>query len=130
MFRRYNSPVQIFLSFYIGNAPKYAIDSILNDGLQACCGFIAMPVFVIGLLNNFIFNPMISRMSFMWSEKELPIIVCKPGFANKYTADNQRIIKEIGNIKLTDYERSIKFLYEYYLERKAELDIMSLVYQG
>lgn len=60
-----------FLSFYIGNAPKYAIDSILNDELQACYGFIAMPVFVIGLLNNFIFNPMISKMSFMWNEKDI-----------------------------------------------------------
>lgn len=57
-----------FLSFYIGNAPKYAIDSILNDELQACYGFIAMPVFVIGLLNTFIFNPMIFRMSLMWIE--------------------------------------------------------------
>lgn len=55
-----------FLSFYIGNAPKYAIDSVLNDELQACYGFIAMPVFVIGLLNNFIFNPMIYRMSMLW----------------------------------------------------------------
>lgn len=60
-----------FLSFYIGNAPKYAIDSILNDELQACYGFIAMPVFVIGLLNNFIFNPMISKMSFMWNDKNV-----------------------------------------------------------
>ena len=59
-----------FLSFYIGNAPKYAIDSILNDELQACYGFIAMPVFVIGLLNNFIFNPVIAKMSFMWNNDE------------------------------------------------------------
>lgn len=57
-----------FLAFYIGNAPKYAIDSILNDELQACYGFIAMPVFVIGLLNNFIFSPMIYKMSVMWNE--------------------------------------------------------------
>ena len=28
-----------FLSFYIGNAPKYAIDAALNDELQACYGF-------------------------------------------------------------------------------------------
>lgn len=60
-----------FLSFYIGNAPKYAIDSILNDELQACYGFIAMPVFVIGLLNNFIFNPIVAKMSFMWNEKNI-----------------------------------------------------------
>lgn len=60
-----------FLSFYIGNAPKYAIDAILTDELQACYGFIAMPVFVIGLLNNFIFNPMLFRMSVLWSEKKI-----------------------------------------------------------
>lgn len=58
-----------FLSFYIGNAPKYAIDAILTDEQQACYGFIAMPVFVIGLLNNFIFNPMLFRMSVLWDEK-------------------------------------------------------------
>ncbi len=57
-----------FLAFYIGNAPKYAIDSILNDELQACYGFIAMPVFVIGLLNNFIFSPMITKMSILWND--------------------------------------------------------------
>lgn len=60
-----------FLSFYIGNAPKYAIDSILSDELQACYGFIAMPVFVIGLLNGFIFNPMVAKMSMIWNEGEL-----------------------------------------------------------
>ena len=55
-----------FLSYYIGNAPKYAIDAMLTDELQACYGFIAMPVFVIGLLNNFIFNPMLYQMSSLW----------------------------------------------------------------
>lgn len=59
-----------FLSFYIGNAPKYAIDSQLNDELQACYGFIAMPVFVISLLNNFIFNPLVTKMSFMWKDRQ------------------------------------------------------------
>lgn len=57
-----------FLAFYIGNAPKYAIDSILSDELQACYGFIAMPVFVIGVLNNFIFSPIIAQMSVIWDE--------------------------------------------------------------
>lgn len=56
-----------FLMFYIGNAPKYAIDSLLNDEIQACYGFIAMPIFVIELLNNFIFNPIIAKMSKLWS---------------------------------------------------------------
>lgn len=60
-----------FLAFYIGNAPKYAIDTILNDELQACYGFIAMPVFVIGLLNNFIFNPMITKLSVLWNNHKI-----------------------------------------------------------
>lgn len=57
-----------FLSFYIGNAPKYAIDALLNDELQACYGFIAMPVFVVGLLNGFIYNPMMFKVSKLWNE--------------------------------------------------------------
>lgn len=64
-----------FLSFYIGNAPKYAIDSILNDELQACYGFIAMPVFVIGLLNNFIFVPILYKMSCLWEERKIKAFI-------------------------------------------------------
>lgn len=66
-----------FLSFYIGNAPKYAIDSMLTDEMQACYGFIAMPVFVIGLLNNFIFNPMLYKLSVMWDEGRIKEFVKK-----------------------------------------------------
>lgn len=66
-----------FLSFYIGNAPKYAIDAMLTDELQACYGFIAMPVFVIGLLNNFIFNPMLYHLSVMWDKGEVKKFVKK-----------------------------------------------------
>ncbi len=66
-----------FLSFYIGNAPKYAIDSMLTDEAQACYGFIAMPVFVIGLLNNFIFNPMLYKMSVLWDEGKIRKFVFK-----------------------------------------------------
>lgn len=60
-----------FLAFYIGNAPKYAIDAVLSDELQACYGFIAMPVFVIELLNNFIFTPIVHKMSVLWNEQKL-----------------------------------------------------------
>lgn len=60
-----------FLSFYIGNAPKYAIDAMLTDELQACYGFIAMPVFVISLLNGFVFNPILHKISILWSEKKI-----------------------------------------------------------
>lgn len=64
-----------FLSFYIGNAPKYAIDSLLTDELQACYGFLAMPVFVIGLLNGFIFNPMLFKLSCLWNEAKIKLFL-------------------------------------------------------
>lgn len=66
-----------FLSFYIGNAPKYAIDAILTDELQACYGFISMPVFVIGLLNGFIFNPILYDMSVLWNKGKIRRFVLK-----------------------------------------------------
>lgn len=60
-----------FLSFYIGNVPKYAIDAQLSDEMQAYYGFIAMPVFVVGLLNNFIFMPSLRKLSVLWSEGKI-----------------------------------------------------------
>lgn len=57
-----------FLCYYITNAPKYSIDSLLSDEMQACYGFISMPVFVIGLLGNYLFNPLIKPMSEKWRD--------------------------------------------------------------
>ena len=56
-----------FLSQYINNAPKYAIDASLSDEVQACYGFIAMPVFVIGLFSGMVFNPIIHKMAEYWN---------------------------------------------------------------
>lgn len=59
-----------FLAFYVNNAPKYAIDACLTDEIQACYGFVAMPVFVIGLLNNFIYQPTLVPMADEWEQKQ------------------------------------------------------------
>ena len=56
-----------FLLFYIGNAPKYAIDAYLDDASQAIYGFIAMPVFVVGLMAQFIYMPIIEPLGRRWS---------------------------------------------------------------
>lgn len=58
-----------FLSFYVGNAPKYAIDANLPQDIQAYYGFIAMPVFVVGLLNNFLYQPILTSLAEDWAEK-------------------------------------------------------------
>jgi O-antigen/teichoic acid export membrane protein len=59
-----------FLSYYITNAPKYSIDALLSEEIQAYYGFISMPVFVIGLLGNYLFNPLIQPMSEHWAKGE------------------------------------------------------------
>jgi O-antigen/teichoic acid export membrane protein len=55
------------MTLYVGNAPKYAIDSLLDDQMQACYGFISMPILIITLLGSFIFNPMIADISRQWN---------------------------------------------------------------
>lgn len=57
-----------FLSFYIINSSKYAIEKYMNADAQACFGFVAMPIFAIGLLNSFIFQPQIIDMTAEYNE--------------------------------------------------------------
>lgn len=52
-----------FLSFYVANSPKYALDTCVSAEIQACYGFVAMPIFVIGLLNGFIYQPILVTMA-------------------------------------------------------------------
>lgn len=62
-----------FLLLYVGNAPKYAIDAVLDDTAQACYNFIFMPVFVIGLFANFVFNPILVKLAFKWDKREMKV---------------------------------------------------------
>ena len=55
--------ISLFLLFYLNNAPKYAIDSLLSQDNQAYYSFIAMPVFVISLLSNFIYQPVLTKIA-------------------------------------------------------------------
>lgn len=54
------------LSIYVGNAPKYLIDWFLDEGTQAVFGYIMMPAFVIQVLNQFIYQPMIRGLGELW----------------------------------------------------------------
>ena len=62
-----------FLSYYISNSPKYAIDRYLTDSVQACYGFVSMPVFVIELLNNFLYQPILVHIATEWNEGKLEL---------------------------------------------------------
>ena len=60
-----------YLVIYIGNAPKYAIDKVMSSEAQACFTYIFMPVFVISLLSQFVYQPVISKMALLWHEKKI-----------------------------------------------------------
>ena len=56
------------LANYIGNAPKYVIDQYMDDTAQAYFGYIMMPAFVILVLSNFIYQPVIRDFGVLWAE--------------------------------------------------------------
>lgn len=58
--------VSMFLNTYVGNAPKYAIDSYLTDDIQASFNYIFMPAFVVQIVAQFIFNPVITAYAKLW----------------------------------------------------------------
>ena len=60
-----------FLSNYITNSPKYAIDAMLGEQEQAYYGFIAMPVFVIALFSNFFYQPVLVNLAAFWQERKI-----------------------------------------------------------
>lgn len=56
-----------FLSIYMSNIPKYSIDSQTNDIIQARYGFIFMPVYIVNVVGQFIFQPVLLGMAKDWS---------------------------------------------------------------
>lgn len=63
--------IAAYLIMYIGNAPKYAIDKVMSSEAQACFTYIFMPVFVISLLSQFVYQPVISKLAMLWHESKL-----------------------------------------------------------
>lgn len=56
------------------------------------------------------------------------IFVCREGFANEYTASNERIIQELPDILFTDIKIAVSQLYEWYRKHLQEIEIYSLIY--
>lgn len=59
-----------FLSQYIINASRYAIDDLLTDDLQTIFGIIIMPATFMGLLGQFIIQPILVKLTNYIKEKE------------------------------------------------------------
>lgn len=52
---------------YAGNAPKYLVDLHLTDELQAVCGYVMMPMFVLAVLNTFVMQPAVKGLGDAWN---------------------------------------------------------------
>lgn len=56
---------------YIANATKYTVDAAATSEEQACFNIICMPVFVITLMGNYIFIPIVKDMASLWSKGQI-----------------------------------------------------------
>lgn len=59
------------LGMYVLNAPKYAIDSYLENNYQTIFGIIVMPATVIGLVAQFLIHPYLNQIVVLYEEKNL-----------------------------------------------------------
>lgn len=62
--------LSMVFNMYMGNAPKYVIDTAVSDEVQTCFNIVFMPVFVVSLLSTFIFQPCLKRMGELWEKKD------------------------------------------------------------
>ncbi len=74
----FNTFLFSFLSLYVINAPRYAIDTYLTEEMQTVFGIIVMPATVMSLLSQFIIHPFLTKISksfYQNQEKEVKKIV-------------------------------------------------------
>ena len=60
-----------FLTQYLINAPKYAIDHYLNSDMQTIYGIISMPATIMILISNFIVHPFLLKISDLLSKRNI-----------------------------------------------------------
>ena len=64
-----------FLSLYIYNVPKYVIEYGGNEKLITAYTVLFIPTFVINLLSDFIFKPLLTGITKMWEEQNYSGII-------------------------------------------------------
>jgi O-antigen/teichoic acid export membrane protein len=62
--------VGTFLSLLLYNIPKYAMAGVMSDEYQTYYSVLFMPSFVITLMCEFVFKPMITTIAELWWKKE------------------------------------------------------------
>lgn len=60
-----------FLSLYIYNASKYAIDNYLTEDIQTYYNILFMPTFIINLFSEFAFKPLLTVLAELWLNNKI-----------------------------------------------------------
>ncbi len=69
--------IATFLLMYISNAPKYIIDANVSDEEQAKINILFMVIYVVTLLSNCIFNPVINKLAILKYENKKETLLKK-----------------------------------------------------
>ena len=64
-----------FLSLYIYNIPKYAINRYLSDEFQTYYGIMFMISFVISVFSEMIFRPLLTQIAVLWDKQDIKKLV-------------------------------------------------------
>ncbi|MBQ3665589.1 MAG: hypothetical protein II919_05740 [Lachnospiraceae bacterium] len=111
--------VAAFLLMYISNAPKYIIDSAITDEEQTIFNILFLTIYVVTLLSNFVFNPVINKLAVMRAAKEnknligninrllamvIGIVVLGIAFAQLI---GRKILGMIYDVSLEDYKKEL-----------------------
>lgn len=68
LFKCFPLMISSLMLFFISNSSKLALDGMISEKNQACYGFVAMPIFVIGLANMILCQPILVKMAREWNE--------------------------------------------------------------
>jgi len=62
--------VSTFTVIYIANSPKYTVDAVFTSEEQTCFNIVFMPVFVINLFGNYIYNPIVKFLAALREDRQ------------------------------------------------------------
>ncbi len=62
------------LASYVSNVPKYAIDLYMDEKTQAIFGYLMLPVFVVALVNQFVYQPFVKELGEAYSEGNIKLL--------------------------------------------------------
>lgn len=128
--------VAAFLLMYISNAPKYIIDAAIDDEEQTIFNILFLTIYVVTLLSNFVFNPVLNKLAIMRAAHEdqklirsinrlimmvIGIVTFGCGFAQLI---GRKILGLIYGISLDDYSTELLLM----LVSGGFLAIINLLY--